>query len=271
MSELQHNQKDTLPTSHTADAVLTGNEFFVLAKRAEKIMTALYMVTSFIDERDPLQNTIRHSVNDLVSDIFECACADEGQRSALVQASLIQGEKIISFLTTAWRTGLVSEMNFNIIHKEMKLLQSALYREQTLGGSVDTHVNDHSSKIYHARLQEIFKESYEKSPEVTSTENDIKDIKKPSPQKTSVSVAKESKATPVQPQRQAKPRRGESAKRRELILDIIKEKKNANMKDIATRITNCTEKTLQRDLLALIKDNLIEKKGEKRWSTYVLK
>ncbi len=56
--------------------------------------------------------------------------------------------------------------------------------------------------------------------------------------------------------------------RRERILDIIKDKKEATIKDIAELITDCSEKTIQRELINLIKDSVIVREGERRWSKY---
>lgn len=58
--------------------------------------------------------------------------------------------------------------------------------------------------------------------------------------------------------------------RRERILSIIKDKGEASIKDISTTITDCSEKTIQRELIDMIKDNIITREGERRWSKYKL-
>jgi hypothetical protein len=66
--------------------------------------------------------------------------------------------------------------------------------------------------------------------------------------------------------------------RRENITNIIKNNGgSANIKDILTKINTgedkspvCSEKTLQRELMSMIKDGVLNKVGEKRWSRYVL-
>ena len=54
--------------------------------------------------------------------------------------------------------------------------------------------------------------------------------------------------------------------------------RNATIKDIHTEINKdlhgmsfCSEKTLQRELVSMIKDDVLKKTGEKRWSRYSLK
>lgn len=56
--------------------------------------------------------------------------------------------------------------------------------------------------------------------------------------------------------------------RRDGILSVIKEKRNANIKDISTLIRGISEKTIQRELSVLITEGVVKKQGERRWSTY---
>ena len=56
--------------------------------------------------------------------------------------------------------------------------------------------------------------------------------------------------------------------RKDRILDIIKDKGEATIKDISSNVTDCSEKTIQRELIDLIKDNIILRDGERRWSKY---
>jgi hypothetical protein len=60
--------------------------------------------------------------------------------------------------------------------------------------------------------------------------------------------------------------------RSSVILDFIKEKQSVSIKDIThynhPLIRGCSEKTIQRELVNLIQQGLIEKVGERRWSQY---
>lgn len=56
--------------------------------------------------------------------------------------------------------------------------------------------------------------------------------------------------------------------RREGILGIVRERGVVSIKDISDTIKDCSEKTLQRELIDLIKDGLVKKEGERRWSRY---
>ena len=56
--------------------------------------------------------------------------------------------------------------------------------------------------------------------------------------------------------------------RRERIKEILVLKGRSSIKDISEDIKDCSEKTIQRELNTMIKDGIIKKEGEKRWSTY---
>ena len=56
--------------------------------------------------------------------------------------------------------------------------------------------------------------------------------------------------------------------RRERIKTILEAKGEATIKDISEIVTDCSEKTIQRELNAMIEDNLVKRQGERRWSKY---
>ena len=64
--------------------------------------------------------------------------------------------------------------------------------------------------------------------------------------------------------------KGHIKDRREALLDILKNKQKASIKDISTLIRDVSEKTIQRELTALIDEGVVLKQGERRWSTYSL-
>ncbi len=58
--------------------------------------------------------------------------------------------------------------------------------------------------------------------------------------------------------------------RRDRVLNVLRDKGEATIKDIREFITDCSEKTIQRELISLIKDTIIVREGERRWSKYKL-
>lgn len=59
------------------------------------------------------------------------------------------------------------------------------------------------------------------------------------------------------------------SKRQDQILSFINERKSASIKDISALFSDTSEKTIQRELGALVQAGKITKRGEKRWSIYI--
>lgn len=58
--------------------------------------------------------------------------------------------------------------------------------------------------------------------------------------------------------------------RREKVIQVIREKGQATIKDISDVVKDCSEKTIQRELVSLINDNVVVREGDRRWSRYCL-
>jgi hypothetical protein len=255
------------------DHPLSGNVFFFITKKTEKIVTAVYMVTSLLEDLDPVRSQVRNQAVLLLEDVFGCLESPVRHRSATLSQSIITIEHILSLFDIAHKMGSVSDMNLSILRKELLLLQSSLHREfEDDESSIDTYKEPHTELNYHNRLQNFFEESYEEIKMLENNRNKTNDIKD-----TKMSVKKDvvynQKKSFIAPQNQKTITETSNVKEARInkIIGIIKDKKKVSMKDIATRITHCTEKTLQRDLATLIKQGRVEKQGEKRWSYYVYK
>lgn len=61
-----------------------------------------------------------------------------------------------------------------------------------------------------------------------------------------------------------------ASSRSQAILAVVKTKGVVSIRDVADVVTGCSEKTIQRELLALVEKGVIKKEGERRWSTYRL-
>ena len=59
------------------------------------------------------------------------------------------------------------------------------------------------------------------------------------------------------------------SERMSLILELVRKKKSLSIKEIATVVKGCSEKTIQRELALLIHQGLVRKVGERRWSLYL--
>ncbi|MEK7505930.1 MAG: hypothetical protein AAB597_03510 [Patescibacteria group bacterium] len=60
------------------------------------------------------------------------------------------------------------------------------------------------------------------------------------------------------------------SEREVLILEFLKQNKDAAIKDLKNIVPGVSEKTIQRDLVSLVERKVLKKEGERRWSRYSL-
>lgn len=60
------------------------------------------------------------------------------------------------------------------------------------------------------------------------------------------------------------------SQRKEIILDVLEKNGPSYIKDISTVVRDISEKTIQRELVALIQEGRVRKAGDRRWTTYEL-
>ena len=184
----------------------------------------------------------------------------------------------MSFLDLASAINIISEMNCGILRKEfLKLSQS-----------LDEHINKKNNLNQQIDLSEFFKEE----PSVLKQDTFKGHYKSIGHQySTRIGVQKGSTLMKALKEMKMSDKDRYSSdsnnfdilkkQRRENLIAIIKINGFATIKDIKDNIkTNpeesgslmsCSEKTLQRELLSMVKDGVLNKPGEKRWSRYVIK
>jgi hypothetical protein len=204
-------------------------------KKTEKLASALYLLTSFFEEREPMKWRLRELAARLVS--------QKESKNAVLE--------IMGLLNVAKNAGLVSDTNFDIMHKQFALIAPE-------------------------PIEEMFKlEAAEVPRALVPVEPTPEKSEKPSLYVSS-SVPAPVHHAPVIKDRIQK----ESIKdgvvamkkngRQSIILGLLKKKREIMIKDVVPLIDGVSEKTIQRELLAMVSSGILKKEGEKRWSRYTL-
>ena len=296
----------------------------LIAKKSEKLVTALYLVTDLMADSEPIKHGLRKNAVALLSSMNSLAQLDVKDRVLELKMSLKSVTEISSLLHVAVTTGTVSKMNGELLVEGFRSLQLVLEKKQPIFTKEMLHVEDEeeldseasfqsavSSTSYDAltplsiarlhenerelrRNQESLRQAQllsriagkgqtrETSIKDTMLYNkDIKDtIKDVSKNREIVRdiTTKQGSTHAVLMEHATRPGNGlassfqmKKLSRREQILALFVRGVDVSIKDIAARIKGCSEKTIQRELNALLYDNVIERIGEKRWSRYVLR
>lgn len=211
-------------------------------KKAERLAKAIRLITPAFADAVALRNRL-----DAISiGLVDAAILPSGGARTALSRELLALSSVLSIARTG---GLLSAMNVELITREthMLLQEVAAYEEPRLFldetptlSSIAKNVltqgtmsQSHSPAAKHVASPRRAAQSYK---------GHIKDI-------VVSSAIKD---------------------RREAVLSVIKDKKRASIKDISTLIRGVSEKTIQRELLALISLGIVSKQGERRWSTYSL-
>ncbi len=263
-----NNQKDTQKTnlnsygqSNALDVKPFANKgiYEFANKKTEKLITALYMVTDCMDTDDALKSKLRQLGVELLSDMYNLSGLSPMDKHVHISASLSRVHEIISFVEIANTIGFISDMNTHILKKEFTLLVGEL--------------ESHQEKDRHFTF--TLDENMFNFPQVGPIGNQQDGIKdnntKGTPLNTMsfMNTKTQSSVGQLSNSNHHVLSSGDKQERTSRILALVKDKE-VSIKDISKSFTDCSEKTIQRELNALVSKGQIKKIGEKRWSRYMI-
>ena len=213
-------------------------------KKAERLAKAIHLMTPAFAE----SASLRRRIDAIVIDLIDAALLPPSAARTALSRELLA---LSSVLSIARIGGLLSLMNTELVSREAHLLlqEVASYEEPRLSLDDAPTLSDIAKNVSLQGAREMPKGRIASTHSVSSrtaasTKGHIKDIG---------DIHNHIKD------------------RREAILSVIRDKKKARIKDISTHIRTVSEKTIQRELLALIKAGVVLKEGERRWSAYSLR
>lgn len=217
-------------------------------KKAERLAKALHLIAPAFSESASLRNRI----DAIAIGLVDAAVLAPGIARTALSRELLALSSVLSIARTG---GLLSAMNAELIAREAHILlqEVAAYEEPrlflddapTLSGIAKDALKSNASEhaIGAARTHTPVPQ---RVPRTTMVPNKghVKDI-----EKTEQHGVKD---------------------RREAVMSVIQNKGSVSIKDISTLIRGVSEKTIQRELSALIDAGIVRKQGERRWSIYSL-
>jgi hypothetical protein len=124
-----------------------GGASFVVRK-AEKLTTALYMVTDIMSDREPMKWKARETGVELLSDITVSSGSPTSERMSALRDVMKKIERIVSFLDIAQSTRMITEMNASVLKREYLALKDAIETEWK-------RVYDDSKSIFNESFFEV--------------------------------------------------------------------------------------------------------------------
>lgn len=210
-------------------------------KKAERLAKALHLIAPAFDGSAAL----RERIDTISVDLVDAAILPSSAARTVLSRELLA---LSSVLAIARTSGTLSAMNAELIAHEAHLLlqEVAEYEEPRLAFDEAPTFANLAKTLQQEPIAQGNRTRATPSPRIST----------PTP-RTSIKDNLGIKDSGVQ-------------ERRDAIVSVIKNKKQANIKDISIHIRSVSEKTIQRELLALINAGIVRKEGERRWSTYSL-
>lgn len=252
------------------------NSFFMsVSDKAEKLSTALYMVTDSLEDDEPLKFETRKLALDFIETTKILAHISSIERGFAIDDSLFVLDHIVSLINLAGSVSLISSMNLSILINEFKRLRELLVSEKErvfslrpegLKNKQFTLSEDILGPELTKEISDTFLNSGEQnSPKIEGMSFIQKDMSfknspLDNPANTHISKTTGAHKFDIAVKKT----------RRDTILKIIKDKKEVMIKDITNIISDCSEKTIQRELTSLVSLGVLKKMGNKRWSRYSL-
>ena len=216
-------------------------------KKAERLAKALHLIAPAFSESASLRNRI----DAIAIGLVDAAVLAPGLARTALSRELLSLSSVLSIARTG---GLLSAMNTELITREAHILlqEVAVYEEPRL------FLDD--APTLSGIAKNALKRDAVQGPRAAAPRH-------PAQHKLAAAPVEASKGHVKDTQEAAA---GHVKDRREAVMSVIRSKGSVSIKDISTMIRGVSEKTIQRELAALVESGIVLKQGERRWSTYSL-
>lgn len=228
-------------------------------KKTEKITAALYLVSGLLKDDEPMKWELRDHGMDLMSASFMASSNMPGDKSSVIQSLFTAALETISLLNVAKISNLISEMNHTLLVREIDGVVAMLR---------DRLAENAENAGY------VLSESFFRTPDMFST--GFRMDHRPSSVPRDGASQGHGMVPGMSSQGKTKTIEGHSTvqakkdNRQEAIIAVLKGQSNLTIKDFSKVIKDCSEKTIQRELIDLVDRGVVKKEGERRWSRYSL-
>lgn len=256
--------------SSTADFLKDNQYLSFVFKKSERFVAALYILTELFPDPEPLKWELRSLGTSIGKDILSFRGRGSIFSKENVGDAFSSIIRAISLLELAHIANLISAMNLSIFRRELDALAAFIEGRGRSGAAMGENITFHED-FFRVPEQSRDEPLAKKGPQSLISEtgrissvvdgigrkarSDVKDTVLYKMSDTAKGHLAE---------------RNNKVDRKQKILDVLRLRDIATIKDFSAVIVGCSEKTVQRELLKLVYMGLIKKDGDRRWSRYSL-
>ncbi|MEK7585543.1 MAG: hypothetical protein AAB455_03475 [Patescibacteria group bacterium] len=200
-------------------------------KKTSKLTSAVYLVTNFLSDHDPIKWKLR--------------------------------EKSLELLLLSSKTSVVGEQILSYIDDLIRLLEVALHDRQSSPMNLNLLRSEYASlkQFFRSQDQLLLESSFSSLPQTqtdpeASRANQVNQNRPTGPKIHRIGRPPAEKGLASKSDRQA------------IILNVLKTDLGLSIKDVAKSLPAFSSKTVQRELNLMVDSGLVKKVGERRWSRY---
>ena len=262
------NQK--MPMKKVDASIIFENDPYGLFiyKKTEKLVAGIYLLTNYLSDKEALKWNLRESSNGLIFKVLSLSDRVWGEESISKEILLSIGE-ISLMLNIAKLANMISDINYGIITSEFDKLADFIVSSSKNMSSVkiafgsnlfEGDYNFNPAQSYQSQSAGGQRNSPINSASFYKGQKDIKDSVKGGVLDGMTDIKSSSAVKTIK----------DKNNRQEIILSMLKSGLHLTIKDFAQNIKDCSEKTIQRELLSMVSKGVLKKEGERRWSKYFL-
>ena len=260
-------------TNKTPARVDSAKWTFVLNK-SHRLASALYKITDYTHDREPMKWQLRDKTCQLLLSVT--SLVKDNVKDSSLKDCMDNMSDIAVLLEVAMFSDSFSRMNCEVLRDEYLSLRDLVVEYAKSGGILaipDVHglLTLESEPVSLQKSRDRWEQSSVESAVSSQQKQTIVPAQKPTPAVSEIRKTNFN-TTPTQstPSRTTNHSHARPAlnNRRQTILSFLKDKKVSGIKDIYSVVEGCSEKTVQRELAALVAEGRLRKEGERRWSTY---
>ena len=229
------------------------NQISQIILKTKKITEALYRITDFFPDEEPLKWILRKEAVGVLNSFLNIERVSYYERLKESKHCSSAIGKILNLAELASFGSFVAKTNFDVLGREYKAILSY----------INGMNHDEISPILKTELLGTNQEVLSRSPYFYPGNNKNEPVDDAENAKNNNHFVNNSASNNDQDLR--------FNGRHDKILSLVKEKKDVSVGDIYHYFDDISEKTIQRDLISLVNRGILNMNGDKRWRRYALK
>ena len=221
-------------------------------RRAERIASAIHLLTNHIDSDEPVGSAIRAGAVDLLQQMLRMKDEMRAPQSAFLMAVQARIRHLISLVRILTISGYISIQNATTMVEAL----------DELGNFMSAAQRSILSESFSVSRDDLLDVRTTAPARASRTIKDIKDTGIATDEQSVSSVTVVSDSTDYT--------KGHITVRAQSILDVLQSGGVMGIKDICSNLPEYSEKMVQRELLGLVDAGRVHKSGLKRWSRYTI-